>query len=134
VSSHDNPLRALRKNAGLNLLQAAEALGTSASAIEKMEGQVTAIRTAEEIETSYRLFLEKSSDADSKNLIFGLYPLRIGRELLQLSLEEMARKYNYTPNTWRRIESKARPLSVTVIAKIEDEVRAKLRTILKEPD
>lgn len=113
---------------GLTILEAAKALDLSASAIEELERSDEPRFSLVEIRRKYELFLG-TGGAGGKNLIFGHYPLRMAREVLGLSLEDMAGAFGYTANSWKRIEAHARPLQRETLERIERQVREKFSAI-----
>lgn len=121
--------REIRNEYGLSLLEAASALGISAAAVEELERGRTEPLGGEALRRKYELFIGTTDAGVGKNLIFGSYPLRVARELLEISLDEMAAKFGYTANSWKRIEANARPLSPELLRNIEKEVRDKLATV-----
>lgn len=123
---HSLSPKEIRKEYGLSLLEAAIALGLSASALEGMER--APLTSEESLRRKYELFCGTRSSS-GKNLIFGHYPLRVAREILQLTVDEMAARFGYTGNSWRRIEANARPLSADTIRAIERQVRERFSTI-----
>ena len=127
----DDPpcLRAVRSEYGLSLLQAAVALGISASAVEEMERHGDDVFAPEMVRRKYELFVGTTNFGVGKNLLFDTYPLRMARELLDLSIDEMASRFGYKPSSWKRIEMNARPLHPDILARIEAEVRHKLSSV-----
>ena len=121
-------LRGIRNEYGLSVLQAAHALSTSAAAIERMERSDDPSVSAEEIRRQYELFAG-CGGVVGKNLVFGHYPLGMARELLSLDIGQMAARYGYTVNSWKRIEADARPLRPELLQQIEEDVRDELATV-----
>lgn len=117
--------RSLRKELGLTRTQAAIAMGTSPATIENWErgdspgpNEVTATNA---LQTFLR---ENGDDAGiGKNLLFGHYPLRLARELLEIPVEEIAKRYGYKKSAWQSFEGNRRPLKPGVLEKIEEDVR-----------
>ena len=63
------------------------------------------------------------------NLIFATYPLHMARELLCLTLPEMAQAYGATANTWKKYECNHRILPKPILDRIETDVRAQFRSL-----
>lgn len=126
--AHALDLRGIRNEYGLSLLQAAIALRISASALEDLERSGDPKMGGEEIRRRYELFVGTNAP-EGKNLIFGHYPLRMAREILGVSVEEIAAANGYTANTWKRIEANARPLRRDILQKIECQVRDKFKAV-----
>jgi DNA-binding XRE family transcriptional regulator len=121
----------LRRQAGLAPTQLAEALDVSTATIEAWE---RGLNSPPDIEVAARM-VEAFAGSDAtgqqgKNLIFNHYPLRVARDLLSLSVEQMAEEFGpYSRSSWTKIEASFRSLPDETLRRIEDRVRAKLAEI-----
>jgi transcriptional regulator with XRE-family HTH domain len=117
-------LREARKEFGLSLSQAAAALDTSPVMIENWERNSGMGPSIELIVDKFQSFIQKHGSEAGKNLIFGHYSLRMARELLGLSIQQVAEKYGYKPSVWPRLENNSRLLPEDKIKQIEEDVRS----------
>ncbi len=123
--------RALRDDYGLTITQAAKALETSPSTIELWEAHAhtpqpcptTVIPDRERARIRLERYVRDHGIAANKNLIFGVYPLRIARDILGLSVEKIASEYGYKPSTWQKLEANIRTLDREKLSQIEQRVR-----------
>lgn len=118
-----NEINATRREYGLSLLQGAKALNISASELEKCEASSSLIFSLEEVRRKFEEFFVTNGASSGKNLVFRIYPMRVAREILDLPLPVMARKYGYKVESWKKIESNARPISEHIMKIIETDVR-----------
>jgi DNA-binding transcriptional regulator YiaG len=134
---YDRQLR--EQGFGLSKVEAAAALGKSASTLENWELLVARYEKAsatdkksislsvvmERPEASKLLeaYVKKKKRPTADNLLFGVYPLRVGREILEKTLDQIAAKYGYKPDTWKKMEANIRPLDKKILGQIEDEMR-----------
>lgn len=122
-------LRDVRREFAFTLAQAAAALGVSASTVENWERTGSDRITVAAMRRAYSIFAEDSNWASGNNLVFGCYPIRLARQLLELSVAEMAVEFGYTKSAWLKIEANARCLSKDRIAEIENRVRTRLAAV-----
>jgi len=125
---HAISLRSIRNEYGLTILEAARALDLAASTVEQLERDEGPDISPEQVRQKYEMYAA-TTNSDGRNLIFGHYPLRMARELLGLSLDEMAARFGYKTSSWKRIEANARPLRPGVREEIEHQVRTRFTAI-----
>lgn len=117
-------LRRKREAAELTLAQAATALGISPITLDGWEQGRKPQITPHDAE---QLFQKFRSDTNAcrkagNNLLFGVFPVRIAREILQLSLEGMAREVGYSVSSWSKMEANARIVPKDKMEQIEARV------------
>lgn len=116
----------LRESFGLTRNQAATAMGTSVATIEYWE--LNPLKGPDELTATNTLqdFVRENgiSFSEDKNLLYGHYPLKIARDLLSLSIDEIAKRYGYKKDAWQSFESNRRPLKREIICEIESDVRS----------
>jgi transcriptional regulator with XRE-family HTH domain len=119
----------LRNEYGLTLTQAAEALSISTGNLENIEqGRKNVVEfTLSDIENLYEDYLSISGLYTDKNLLFNTYPLRVARDILELTIEEFAELNGYKLESWKKIESHRRKLPKEKIREIEKSVRVHFR-------
>lgn len=126
-SSNPDEILDLRQRYGLECSEAATALGVPISVYECWESQGLSSRGLPS-----RVFTENCFIAYSrrfkpaygkKNLIFGVYPLHVGRDLLCFDRNQMAEHYGGSGDTWKKYECNQRLLCSSVIRRIEADVR-----------
>jgi DNA-binding XRE family transcriptional regulator len=122
-------LRNTRREFGLSLAQAAKALGVSAATIENWERSGNPRLSTDDVSKSYSNFGHAADRDVGNNLLFGSYPLRLARQLLQVSPDEMATQFGYSKAAWLKLEANARPLPDTKLFEIEERIRSKLAQI-----
>lgn len=116
-------IRDIRRELGLSLSQAAAALEVSAATIEIWESNPETAPCSIEISDRFHAFIAKNGIQAGKNLIFGCYSLRLGREILGISIDQMAKDYGYSKSSWLRIESNCRSLPDEKLKNIELRVK-----------
>ncbi len=116
-------IRDIRNEYGLSVVQAAKALETSPSTIEAWEAHPDMGPQEKTARAKIANFVLEHGRDGGKNLLFGAYPLRLAREILGLSIKEMASAHGYTVPAWQKIEAHARILARDKILEIEDCVR-----------
>jgi transcriptional regulator with XRE-family HTH domain len=122
-------LNTLRREYDLSLLQGATALNMSASELERLEGDRCYLPDIGEITCKFEDFIMTSGGAAGNNLLFRTYPMRVAREILNLSLPQIAQKYGYTPESWKKIEANARPIDAAKIRQIENDMRNQFSSV-----
>lgn len=128
--SEDIDFKSLRRQFGLTPMQVAEALAVSTATIEAWERGLNSPPDIGTATDKIGAFAKSGpSRQQGKNLLFGHYPLRLGRELLSLSIEEMATQFGYSKSSWTKIEANFRPLPADKLERIESFVRTKLAEI-----
>jgi transcriptional regulator with XRE-family HTH domain len=143
--------RAARRQFGLSLTQAAAAMFVCSSTIESWENSESPHPSPVDLETHYEKYFNSLSNKDDRNLIFGIYPLRLARDFLRYedisgrsdvtvrnksgdsanlsTISGIAAYFNYSPDTWRKFESNARSLPADVIREIEELMRGQFSSI-----
>ena len=120
------PIREVRKELGMTLVQAAKAFGVSAGTIENWERDPSSGPDAGQTYDRLQAFLAEHGEDAGKNIILGCYPLRFARDLLGKSVEEMAKDVGYTRAAWLRIEGNARILPQEKLRYVESKIRSHL--------
>ncbi|HEU0098703.1 MAG TPA: helix-turn-helix domain-containing protein [Allosphingosinicella sp.] len=117
-------LRGKREEARLTLAQAATALGISPITLDGWEQGRKPQISADDAERAYDRFRRDTNNCRKagNNLIFGVFPVRIARDILELSLEEMAQELGYSASSWSKMEANARIVPADKIAQIETRV------------
>lgn len=123
ASKQHNAITRIRREYGLSLLQGAKALAVSASTLERMESTKDISLGEEDLRRKFEVFVVTSGGDAGKNLLFRTYPLRLARELLKLSIPQMAARYGYAPSSWKKIEANARLIDTDRLRQIEHDVR-----------
>jgi len=115
----------IRADFTLNRAQAAVALGVSRASIENWERKPCTRHDDATITEKFQKFvLEHGEDEEiGRNLIFGRYPLRMARELLELKVGKIAEKYGYSESAWKKFEGNGRPLKAETMLALERDVR-----------
>lgn len=127
----DLSLRRARHENGLSLTQAASALSVSTSTLDSWEcGAKTTIcaRAADAAYGKYRVDTENTQHR-GKNVLFGCFPMRIARDLLECDVEEIAAEVGLSLPYWRKIEANARVAPPHVIETLEGRIRAKMASV-----
>jgi DNA-binding XRE family transcriptional regulator len=120
-------LKKCRNSYGMSILQAAKALDVSTATYERMEQGVTAPPSRVWVETQFAIFIDENGQTGDENLLFGTFPLRIARDLLDISCADLASMYGYKESTWKRFESNGRHLDKDTVTNIENSIKAKLK-------
>ena len=121
--------RKIRDEFGLSVLQAAEALSVSAATLENWERNGCASITALGLREKYTFCASRGSSFQGENVLFGGYPMRFGRQVLQMSVDEMGAKAGYSKAAWLKIEGNARKLPDEKVELIENLVRARMAAL-----
>jgi transcriptional regulator with XRE-family HTH domain len=122
-------INAIRREYGLSLLQGATALNISASELERLEGDKSYAPNIEEFACKFENFIMTSGGTAGNNLLFRTYPMRVAREILNLSVSQIAKRYGYTAESWKKIEANARPIDLAKIKLIENDVRDQFSSV-----
>ena len=115
-----NVLQALRKDYGLTLVDAAAALGKTATQLERLE-----YRHPNEVPVSWvvqRFEMCSGTEKTPSNKLFLRFPLRMARDVLGLSVEEISSRYGASPSQWRKFECGARCLDKNIQQRVENDV------------
>lgn len=124
-------IKRIRLEFALPLVEAATVLGISASTLEREEAKTDASLNYNDVARKYELHVA-SADGKQKrrgNLIFGSLPLKVARHILDLSIEQMARRQGYSLGHWKKIETNFRSISDERIRGIEQEVKAEFENL-----
>jgi len=119
-----NCLYRARREYGLTVLEAAEALGISAHIVEREERGEDCRFSDRSIKSKFEYFVASIAKGEGKNLIFHSFPLRVAREILGLEIEEMAAKYGCSKSHWKKLEANYRKLTADKLDQIEQDVRS----------
>ena len=117
--------RRARRKYGLTLTQAASALGVTPSAVEAWERGGEAAIDAEAAGEAYALYAENTETlrAAGKNMLFGCFPMRVARDILQLDVNSIAAEFGYSPSYWTKIEANARCAPPHVVEILEQRIK-----------
>lgn len=117
-------LRTARTNSRLSLAQAATALGISPTTLDSWEQGRKPQLTDETAKARYADFRKDTNNCRNtgNNLLFGVFPIRIAREILDFSVEEMAKELGYSVSSWSKMESNARLVPKDKITELERRV------------
>lgn len=122
--------RDYRKQERLTITQAAYALGVSTSAIEAWERGVNPAPSIDTVKEAFEAFsINYEKKTFKKNLLFGSYPLRLARELVEMDIASISAKFKVTPSSWAKFESNVRPLPESMLVEVEDFVRERLAAV-----
>jgi transcriptional regulator with XRE-family HTH domain len=122
--------RTLRRQFGLSPTQVAEALDVSPATVEAWERGLNSPPDIRSARTRVDAFAQADpSGQQGKNLLFGHYPLRLARELLSLSVDEMASRFGFSKSHWTKVEANFRTLPPETLKEIETFVRARLAEV-----
>lgn len=117
-------VRRVREEYGLSVIQAAAALDTTSSNIELWEANWDLGPGEDFLRSQFENFVRSKSAEDLSNLLFSVYPLKIAREILGLTIEEIAHQFgDYSKSAWQKFESNDRVLDRSILLMIEDRVR-----------
>lgn len=125
----ENSLYDARKRYGLTLLEAARALGTSPTRLEREEGRRVPTIDAGKAAAKFEIFRAEGQGSAGKNLLFGVLPLRAARDILDMSVDDIASKYGLSPSHWRKLECHAREVSPDMLNRLERDVRQSFESI-----
>ncbi|MEM1396147.1 MAG: hypothetical protein AAGH38_01705 [Pseudomonadota bacterium] len=119
----------IRADFGLTRAEAALALDVSRASIENWERKPCTRQDDAMITAKFQKFaVEYPKDKDGnptvgRNLIFNRYPLRMAREILGRTVEQIAVDYGYSVSAWKKFEGNGRPINQDTLKKLEDDVR-----------
>lgn len=122
------PLRHVRKCAQLSLTQGASALGIAPSTLDAWERENSPQIDVEAAAVAYAKYKidTASMRGAGKNMLFGCFPMRVARDILELEVGEIAAEFGYSPSFWTKIEANARCAPPDVIKELEQRVSARM--------
>ena len=104
--------------------QLAQQIRVSIGTIERWELSPYAPLSEDELEFALaQIRLDDKSFLDGRNLCFGRTPIRLAREMLDMTQSEAAAKYDLSLNMWKKIENHERKLNPKIIQQFENEIR-----------
>lgn len=117
-------LRRRRESAGLTMAQAAISLGISPITLDGWEQGRKPQISPEDADLSFTKFRSDTNACRraGNNILFGVFPIRIARDILQLSLEDMANEFGYSSSSWSKMEANARIVPKDKLKQIETQV------------
>jgi transcriptional regulator with XRE-family HTH domain len=117
--------RPARQKYGLTLTQAASALGITPSVLDAWERGGDAQIDPAMAAAAFEKYAENTEAlrTSGKNLLFGCFPMRVARDLLQLEIKQIAAEFGYSPSYWSKIEANARAAPPEIIEQIESRIR-----------
>jgi len=127
----DSGLRKSRQAQGLSLTQAAGALGIAPATLDSWEhGNKAQI----DAEVAAKAYSEYAADTEAvrnagKNLLFGAFPMRVARDILELDIKEIAAEFGYAQSYWAKIEANARCARPEVIDELEQRIAARMSAL-----
>ena len=117
-------VRGMREEYGLSIIQAAAALGTTSSNIEIWEANPSMGPGKNFLRTQFEGFVRENGAKAVSNMLFGVYPLKLAREILGVGIEDIASEFGgYSKSAWQKFESNDRMLDRKILLQIEDKVR-----------
>jgi transcriptional regulator with XRE-family HTH domain len=117
-------VKQLREEYDLTVIQAAAALGTNSGNIELWESDIELGPGENFLRSRFEDFVRKNSASSVSNMLFSVYPLKLAREILDLTIEDIAQEYgDYSKSAWQKFESNDRVLDRKILLRIEDKVR-----------
>ena len=119
-------LRNVREQAELSLVQAAVALEISPVTLDAWEQGRKPQSDPTTVASKYKAYRDNTNycQRNGNNLIFGVFPLRVARDVLGLSVEELAASVGYSQSSWTKIEANARILPNDKLFEIEGRLMA----------
>ena len=129
-------LRNVREEFHLTLAQAAAALEISPITLDTWEQGRKPQLPVETVESRYRLYRKNTNNCrkTGNNLIFGIFPIRIAREILGYTVKEMASEFRYSESSWTKMEANARLVPAEKINEIEGRVSAVWDSVCSSPE
>ncbi|RYG86604.1 MAG: XRE family transcriptional regulator [Alphaproteobacteria bacterium] len=127
----DISLRMARQDRGLSLTQAACALGIAPVTLESWEiGQKSQVSIGR-AHKAYDDFVGNTDKArrTGTNLLFGCFPMRVARDILGLTIQEISSLFDYAPSYWKKIEANARYARPDVIEELERRISARMAAV-----
>ena len=117
--------RRARQRFELTLTQAASALTVTPSVVEAWERGAEAAICVEAAEKAYARYVENTEALRTagKNMLFGCFPMRVARDILQMDIDGIASLFAYSPSYWAKIEANARCAPPHVIETLEQRIR-----------
>ncbi|NTA40315.1 helix-turn-helix domain-containing protein [Agrobacterium salinitolerans] len=125
IPSKGNTLNQARQRWGLSVAEAASVLEIAIADYASMEHDANIDINLVEAEYKFEEYMERVRSGPHRNLLFSVYPLGFCREIMRLSVDEIAEMMGYSKETWKKFESNHRSLS-------EDKVRRLERLISEE--
>ncbi len=121
--SSSNPLYLARKEYGLSLSQAAVALGMSPTQVERDELRAKPTVDVNQARQAFEVFIATHLGSGAgKNLLFGQMPLRVARDILGMSVAQIAARHGMSESQWRKMECHARLLEKPVLDQIQQAI------------
>jgi transcriptional regulator with XRE-family HTH domain len=118
-------VRLIREEYGLTVIQAAAALGTTGSNVELWESKPDLGPGENFLRSQFEDFVRKNSINNVSNMLFSVYPLKLAREILGVSIEQIASEHGgYSKSAWQKFESNDRILDRKILLQLEDKVRS----------
>lgn len=130
-------LKGIRLRLKMNLVGASYALGISPSKLERIEHKGGIDHSATELKDKYVEFIRSAPAYRLSNTLLGEFPVSFARHALDLTVEEIARRFAVSKSQWSKYESNSRTLGDDLKVIVEREVLTALEEIIsknKAPD
>lgn len=127
----DLSLRQARQAHKLSLTQAASALGVSPSTLDSWERGNKSQIDAQKADDLYATYIQNTKEARriGKNVLFGCFPLRVARDILEQDINDMASEFGVSASYWTKFEANARCAPAPVIEELERRISARMSTL-----
>lgn len=123
-------VRAVRVKHGLSIIQLAKVMGTNAANVEIWEAHPQIGPSLAEVRKRIKAYVNSGTGINlDNNVLFGVYPLHVARSLLQMRIEEIAKNNDYKKHSWEKLESNTRVAPESLLRKLEEEIRQKLKKL-----
>jgi len=120
-------VRAVRQEYNLSLLQFALALGVPCHQVQVWEAKPPLSLSEDEVCSKIEEYLHSGKDIRrDNNVLFGVYPISIARQLLMISIKEVAKLCGYKLTSWQKIEANTRPVRHEAVGLLEKLIKTKL--------
>lgn len=127
-------LKNARLHSKLSLTQAVLALEealdmeVTPGTLEGWESNRTPGVCYDEAGNAYSAFAERAKNYRhaGKNMLFGAIPLSSARDILDLTIEQIASKFGYKNSTWTRFEANARVIPEEIVVEIQNSIRIRM--------
>lgn len=113
----------LRNQYGLTVIQAAVALATTTHNVETWEANPNMGPSDAVVRQNFAEYQRLNFGRIDSNMLFAAYPLRVARDMLDLTLGEIAADFGYSAAAWQKFESNQRLLDRKKLRVLEARVR-----------
>jgi transcriptional regulator with XRE-family HTH domain len=114
----------MREENGILRRQIAAEFKVSVSTVERWENSYqTPVDVATLGEKISYIRLKDPNFKLGKNLCFRRFPIGIAREILELNIDQIAKRYGLSASQWKKIECHERPIEKEILEKLESDIR-----------